>query len=264
MQPEIEIEVLRYLNQPNSDRRIYFISQHFRERHPEYNISQHIIMVMAWDWISRGLAYFDISQPAIANWDIRITQKGERFIEDSEENLYNDNIWYANLVRKADGLSEIEKQYAQESIKAFNNELYISCHVMIGVASEAIIIRMAKTMSQSQMIEGKENIEKAVNDPRMSIRELFNKMRPEIEKAKSRIPGNLADNMSIWLDSMFDVIRVNRNEAGHPKGASVGKEECIMILRCFVTYISKACRLINHFEKECPTSRCAGAADAAR
>ncbi|EDL56280.1 hypothetical protein PM8797T_08089 [Gimesia maris DSM 8797] len=74
-------------------------------------------------------------------------------------------------------------------------------------------------------------------------------MRPELEKAKKRIPGNLADNMSIWLDSMFDVIRVNRNDAGHPTGSTLSKEDSIMVLRCFVTYMSKACRLINYWDE---------------
>ena len=74
-------------------------------------------------------------------------------------------------------------------------------------------------------------------------------MHPELEKAKAKIPGSLADNMSIWLDSMFDVIRVNRNEAGHPMGSNVGREESVMVLRCFVTYMSKACRLISYLEQ---------------
>ncbi|MBT3191901.1 MAG: hypothetical protein HN341_05035 [Verrucomicrobia bacterium] len=131
---------------------------------------------------------------------------------------------------------------------AFVNELHVSCHVMIGVASEAVIVRMAQAMARSTLIEGREPISKAVSNPRTSVRELFRKMRPELEKAKARIPGNLADNMSIWLDSMFDVIRVNRNEAGHPTGSDVGREESVMVLRCFVTYMSKACHLIRHLE----------------
>jgi len=56
--------------------------------------------------------------------------------------------------------------------------------------------------------------------------------------------------MAIWLDSMFDVIRIDRNEAGHPKGNSVGRDDCIMTLRCFVTYMSKACGLIHHLEQQ--------------
>jgi hypothetical protein len=251
MKPEVELEVLRYISL-GGDRRLWIIAQHFREKHPDYGLNEHSLMVMAWDWISRGLAYFDISQPATSNWDLCITEKGRRFIDDEEDNPYNDSIWYNGLVKKAEGLSDIEKQYAQEAINAFVHDLYVSCHILIGVASEAVIVRMAQAMARSLVIEGRESIKKAVNNPRISIRDLFNKIRPELEKAKHAIPGKLADNMSIWLDSMFDVIRVNRNEAGHPKGSSVGREESVMVLRCFVTYMSKACRLIRHLEE--PTS----------
>ena len=255
MKPEFEIEVLRYIEKAH-DRRLYFITRDFRERHPGCRLNQRGLMIMAWNWISRGLAYFDISQSATSNWNLCLTAKGKHYIDEAEENPYNDNIWYASLIKKAEGLSDIEKQYAQEAIKAFVNELYVSCHMMIGVASESVIVRMAQAMTRSPLIEGRESLTKAVSNPRISIRELFNKMRPEIEKAKAQIPGNLADNMSIWLDSMFDVIRVNRNEAGHPMGSSVGREESVMVLRCFVTYMSKACRLICHLEQNAEPKNC--------
>ena len=259
MNPELEITLLRFVAQTH-DRRLYFIARDFRQRHPDCGLNQHDLMVMAWDWIARRLAYFDISQPATSNWDLRLTERGRRYIDEEEENPYNDSLWYASLVRKAEGLSDVEKQYAQEAIQAFVNELYISCHVMIGVASESVIVRMAQAMAGSALIEGREAIHTAVRNPRISVRELFNKMRPELEKAKSRIPGNLADNMSIWLDSMFDVIRVNRNEAGHPTGSNVGRDECVMVLRCFVTYMSKACRLICHLEQNAQQGAAADAA----
>lgn len=248
MNPELELEVLRFLGQAR-DRRLYFIARDFRERKPNSGLTQHGLMAKVWDWISRGLVYFDISQPATSNWDLCLTERGSRYIAEEEENPYNDSVWYACLIKNAQGLSEVAKQYAQEAIKSFANNLYISCHVMVGVASEFVIVRMAHAMAHSGLIEGRDLILKAVENPRLSIRELFNKMRPELEKAKGKIPGNLADNMSIWLDSMFDVIRVNRNEAGHPKGSNVGREESVMVLRCFVKYMSKACRLICHLEQ---------------
>ncbi|WP_339688267.1 hypothetical protein [Gimesia maris] len=248
MKPELEIELLRFIEKM-SDRRLYFIAREFNGKQSDYRVTQYSLIPMAWDWISRGLAYFDISQPAPSNWDLRLTEKGKRYIEEEEENPYNDNIWYASLLKKAVGISDIEKQYAQEAIKAFVNELYVACHVLIGVSSESVIIRMAHAMAKSDLIEGHESISIAVGNPRIGIRELFSKMRPELEKAKKRIPGNLADNMSIWLDSMFDVIRVNRNDAGHPTGSTLSKEDSIMVLRCFVTYMSKACRLINYLDE---------------
>ncbi len=60
---------------------------------------------------------------------------------------------------------------------------------MIGAASEAVIVRMAKAMARSAVIEGNESILKAVNNTRLSIRELFNKMRPELRR---RRPKSLA------------------------------------------------------------------------
>lgn len=249
MKQELEIEIMRFLNKAH-DRRLCVLTRDFLKRHPDCGLTQYSLMVMAWDWISRGLAYFDISQPATSNWDLELTERGIRYIDEEEENPYNDSIWYNSLIKKAPGLSDIEKQYAKEAIQAFVNELYLSCHVMIGVASESVIVRMARAMSQSSLIERRESLRNAVSNSRIGIRELFNKMRPELENAKAKIPGSLADNMPIWLDSMFDVIRVNRNEVGHPTGSSVGREESVMVLRCFVTYMSKACRLISCLEQD--------------
>lgn len=249
MKDELEMEVLRHIAETATDRRLHFIADHFSGEHHGHKLDRHTLTIWAWDWISRGLAYFDISQPASSNWKLCITERGRRYLDDGIGNIYNENVWHRTLIAKSDGISEVEMQYAKEAIVAFNKEMYLSCHVMIGVSSEAVIVRMASAMARCNFIEGREAIGKTLSNPRNGIRVIFDVIKPEIEKAKREIPGNLSDNIAIWFYSMYDAIRVNRNDAGHPKGANVGRDDCIMILTCFVTYMSKACKLIRHFEE---------------
>ena len=80
MKQALEIEIMRFLKQAR-DRRLYFIRRDFLEKYPSCGLTQHGLMAMAWDWISRGLAYFDISQLAASNWDLQLTERGIRYID---------------------------------------------------------------------------------------------------------------------------------------------------------------------------------------
>src|SRR6266704_2585301 len=56
-------------------------------------------------------------------------------------------------------------------------------------------------------------------------------------RLKPGLPPELAENMSLSLDSVLDLLRVARNEAGHPTGRKVDRGEAYINLQMFARYL---------------------------
>lgn len=63
-------------------------------------------------------------------------------------------------------------------------------------------------------------------------------MKNEILQIKKELPHHIAENIESELDGIFTVIRHQRNEAGHPSGKKVRRDEMFVYLRLFITYCS--------------------------
>ncbi len=64
------------------------------------------------------------------------------------------------------------------------------------------------------------------------------------------MPGELADGMSLTLDSVLDVLRTYRNDADHPTGKRISRDDAFINLQMFVRYLQKLYALKNFFERD--------------
>lgn len=55
--------------------------------------------------------------------------------------------------------------------------------------------------------------------------------------------------MSLTLDSVLDLLRITRNEAGHPTGRVVDRDEAFINLQMFARYLKKLYQLRAFFRQ---------------
>ena len=67
----------------------------------------------------------------------------------------------------------------------------------------------------------------------------FLEFRRRIEPRKDQLPQEFSDNMALTLDSVLDLLRITRNEAGHPNGRIVDRDEAYINLQMFARYLVK-------------------------
>lgn len=77
----------------------------------------------------------------------------------------------------------------------------------------------------------------------------FAEFRKRIEPIKATLPDEYAAGMALMLDSVVDLLRVNRNEAGHPTGRKVDRNDCFTNLQMAARYLKKLHGLKAHFEQ---------------
>jgi hypothetical protein len=65
-----------------------------------------------------------------------------------------------------------------------------------------------------------EKLRKAIDSPRTSQSARFEELRKVLDSHRHQVPEGLAD--SLTLDAVTDLLRITRNEAGHPTGTRPG------------------------------------------
>ena len=147
------------------------------------------------------------------------------------------------LERRVGGLDEVVRQYYLESLRAYQEGLYISSVICLGAASERAIHWLAETI-ESYSEKYQEEIEKRRNGNISRLTEyLSNTVIPNTFVEDKDFARELKD----LLDGLGNLYRENRNEAGHPKTIyqSWLEEDQGRLLIYFRRYITTICEAIG-------------------
>ncbi|WP_437298906.1 hypothetical protein [Sorangium sp. So ce426] len=201
-----------------------------------------------WSLVAQGLAYIDTTQPSASNWELRLTASGYAVLKDSEFNPHDPSGYIDRLRQQIPQPSQVVLRYMSESLYAFNQRLYLASTVMLGVASEAAFLELGSSFAGTLSGEARGKFENLLSGPGSYVAK-FQEFRKRIEPKRQDLPEGLRDGMHLMLDSVLDLLRINRNEAGHPTGVTFGREDCFIALQMAARYMHRLYALKQHFEQ---------------
>ena len=247
---EIQSLILHYISQRDVDRRLgqHYLAKGVRNTDPESYIGDEQIMEGVWSLIGQGLAYINYLQPAPANWRLEITARGRAVVNDEGINPDDPAGYIQNLGREIPDLSEIVKNYVHEALYAYNDQLYRSSAVMLGVASEAAVLEVAPALAQTMREGKKQQYLEQLEAPNRSYNAKFEDFRNKLESRKDSLPEELTKDLNLTMNSVGELLRVYRNKAGHPTGEEVSRHKCFTWLHMFVEYAKKLYAIKAHLE----------------
>ncbi len=76
----------------------------------------------------------------------------------------------------------------------------------------------------------------------------YRKFLDEMKKRESAIDANLRRNYEPMIDGIFNFIRLNRNESGHPTGNAVDRVTLNANLQIFASYAKRIFDLIVYLK----------------
>ena len=250
---EIQKQILRCISRTDTDRRLgsgrSYLAEKLRKTAPAGSrIRNEQIMEGVWSLIGQGLAYIDYSQPAPGNWELKITADGRAVVNDEGINPDDPAGYIQNLDHEVPDLSEVAKNYAHEALYAYNARLYRSSVVMLGVASEAAVLEVAAALAQTMREEKKQQYLKQLEAPTRSYNAKFEDFRKKLESRKDSMPEELTTNLDLTMNSVGELLRVYRNNAGHPTGQGASRHDCFTFLHMFVQYAKRLYAIKAHLE----------------
>jgi len=208
-----------------------------------------IVRQLFWMLLVQGILVFghDDMNP---NWPFyKITEYGESILKQHGPRPYDPDGFLKEFSRINPNADSIVLEYLKEAVYTFNMGCFKASAVMLGCASEQIILILH------------EIFESAISDPskkkaftqssRWNIYSKFNNLRESLEdmiKAK-QLPADLVEVVRSDLISGFELIRRIRNSAGHPDIQSCIRREAIYLnLTFFTEYTRQVLKLVEYFK----------------
>jgi len=249
----LQSTILRLLSQPNVDKRLgqgryYFTEAVIKAFSSGSAPSRFRIAQTLWKLVGRGLVYIDFSQSAPENWEWGLTDEGVASAKDEQFNPDDPEMYLARLQSDVPGVSDLVLRYTSEAVRSYTHACYLASAVMLGVASEAAFLEMAQACVKCLGAEGKK-LQEVLDNPRQPYVAKFDEFRKRIEPKKADLPPEPADGMNLTFNSVLDLLRISRNDAGHPTGKDVSREDQYISLQMFARYLQRLYDLRSFFQK---------------
>jgi len=183
--------------------------------------------------------------------DFHVTEYGMKCLK-LQGILPYDTERYLNRINEIEGINEWTKYYIQQSLDCFNSNCYEASLVMIGLASESIVIDLIKSFRKYIMAKGYEEVSEfdKENDRCKNISskyKIYIKYFKKIYYKDERLKGlnKYADNLT--REVFTDYLRITRNELAHPFEIKRNREETLAIFIAFLEHCKKQYIYINYY-----------------
>lgn len=183
-----------------------------------------------------------------ANWPwLSLTEYGKRVV-DSELPVPHDPNGYLERVRnEIPDIDPVIFTYLEESLRTYNINALLSSTVSLGCASERGLLLLIEAYAAAITDPGRKQKFEEKTTGRM-IKRQFDEFRKAFSSVQGSMPANLLDGFDTTLLGVFEIIRNNRNDAGHPTGKTIPKEQAFANLQVFIPYCKKIYQLISFFK----------------
>ena len=214
--------------------------------HQETGCPEAEVWEALWGLVGDGLIYLDTAGQGSGtdNWQWRLSADGKRAAQGGTWEPRDPDGYLTRIHREIPDVDELVELYLTEALRSFNGRCYLATSVMLGVAAERAFLIMVRTYAASGMA-GAPALAKELAKPRGNYFALWTEFRKRIEPVRQDLPDGLAD--ALTLDAIADLIRLTRNEVGHPTGREIDEDTARVHLTIAPMYLRKMHLLAAHF-----------------
>lgn len=244
MQKDVRQIVLSHLVSGGSNRfgEPYLVTEVKRES----GSSRSVVWEALWSLVGDGLLYLDTAgqQSGTDNWRWILSENGKLAAEGGSWEPREPDGFIRRLRQEIPRLDPGIEMYFQEALGSFSARCFLASSVMLGVAAERSFQLMATNFSESGL-PGADQMTKVLANPGKHHYAQWIEFRKRIEPLRPSLPNGVGDNLS--FDAIADLIRVTRNEAGHPSGRQIDEDTARVHLTIAPVLLRKMDLLSEHF-----------------
>ena len=138
-------------------------------------------------------------------------------------------------------INEETSFYLVQSLECFNKYLFIPSAIMLGIAAENIILDISDIAEKKLAV--KDKYRKLLKDNRFNITGHIIAISDFVLPQKQNMPDDLINNLDKEYNCFFEIIRLSRNEAGHPSEIKINRDEAYANYIVFRRFCKKAYEL---------------------
>lgn len=217
--------------------------------HDQSRIGEMVRQAM-WRYLVRGVLVFGLDNDN-PNWPwYQLTPVGHRAVKEGNPQPY-DPDGFVEFFKKAVAPSgdPVVLDYLTEAVHTFNADCVRASAVMLGAASEKLILLVVEALAGAIVApEKRKNFDAALNGKWMishKYKVLAETLGQILTSKKVVVPKHIAEFINGELPSGYELLRRVRNSAGHPEAAGdVTTDMIFMNLRFFSEYARRMGELL--------------------
>jgi len=208
---------------------------------------------LIWDFILNGIINpkfsVETSMFKFDDYRFEITVDGIEFLETERYFPYDPEGYLKEIKEENPDLDPIVLQYLKESLRSLYMRCYFSSTVMLGVASEKLILLLFEVFGNAIEDDTERELFVKKIEKEFTIKRKYVVFFKEFEKRKDKIPKKERNEFNEIIDSVFTMIRYYRNDAGHPSGKEISKNTAYINMSIFPHYTKIIYSLMEFLEK---------------
>lgn len=201
-----------------------------------------------WDLIVERILTWGYNEPN-PNWPfLRLTEFGKVVISQPDPQYHDPHGYVEHLMTSAPNLDPVIEQYVIEGLKSFKQQLIFASAVMFGAAAEKAILLLLEAIKQALVDPVKKKHAQQLLD-RSRLPDIFEFVEKTITVLinSKTIPYSVHQGSTEHLLSLFEMVRVQRNDAVHPAAGQVSRAKVFLTLQTLPAALECVYRLIDWF-----------------
>lgn len=211
-------------------------------------IDRTTIAEIAWDLVmERVITPNDTQSTYNFPW-ISLTTFGKAYISEASPHYYDADGYITFLKNLAPNLDPVVAQYTHEGLNCYRRALLFASAVMFGAAAEKTILLLLEAISRATKdTDTKSKLEQMIEGARLPtiIKTITDTL--ETLTKDDTIPYAIHQGCNEHLASLFEMIRVQRNDAVHPAAGEVNRDKVFLTMQTLPTGIQCVYKLIEWF-----------------
>lgn len=199
------------------------------------------VLAMISRLFNEGIIAWGADVENMATTWIHITEYGEKVLR-GDINPHDPDGYLTRFKARVKSPSLLVMMYLEESVHCYNYGRLFASSVMLGVSSEAAFEELFEALVGYVTGPEKIKLEKLADD--IDTQNKFDKTMEVLKQFKKNFDDDVRNMVERQLAGLYILIRLQRNESGHPTGHPVEREEMHSYLALFPMYCEYIYKLI--------------------
>jgi len=182
------------------------------------------------------------------NQFFELSKYGEQILRETQESPYDPLGFLERLSLDSPNLEANSMEYIQEAVNCYLGRYLRAATVMVGLASENEILKLVEIYGNTLEADDKDAFDKKISSCR-NLKQKFDVLYDRLHQDRRNLPMETKE-LETWLNGIFQVIRLSRNDAGHPIAVNPPNEDVFANLVLFRTYARYLSMLKEHLSKQ--------------
>jgi hypothetical protein len=199
------------------------------------------VLQVFWQLVIEGiLAPGTSGQSPELPW-FHITEYGKAVVQSSDLNPHDPSGYLARIKQKIAKPDATVMAYLAESLKGMRHGVPVASTVMLGIAAERVFLLLSESL-ENALSDPKEKRDLGKILARYRMKPKLDWVHQKIQKLQDKGIRGFPDNSTLMITAIYDLIRTQRNELGHPQPTppNVSKDDAFVNLQIFPRYYETA------------------------